>query len=66
MITKEQLKEMRVSAGMTQQDLANKVEMSRPNISDYERGAYPVGWNVAEKWADACGFKIVISILKKI
>lgn len=37
------LKELRVKRGMTQQQLADKVGMSRPRIAAYESGTHEIG-----------------------
>ena len=36
------IRELRLKRGMTQQQLADKVGMSRPRIAEYESGTYAV------------------------
>lgn len=66
MITKEQLKEMRVSAGMTQQDLATKMKSTQQVVGNYETGVRSAGFNILKKWATACGFTVEINLIKNV
>lgn len=53
------LKEMRVNAGMTQQELASKAGVSMSIVSHYERnGTGKAQLRVVKKLADALGCKV--------
>jgi DNA-binding XRE family transcriptional regulator len=46
---------LRLSAGLSQSDLANSCSMSQPHISRYESGKHEPGISVAKRLASAMG-----------
>ncbi|MBR6125477.1 helix-turn-helix transcriptional regulator [Candidatus Saccharibacteria bacterium] len=49
------LKMMRVNAGLTQAQLAQKVGLAKQNYNSLERGARPISMLMSKKLADALG-----------
>ena len=49
------LKIMRVNAGLTQAQLAQKVGLAKQNYNSLERGARPISMLMSKKLADALG-----------
>lgn len=49
---------LRAAKGMTQEELANKAQISRPNISSIENGKYNVRLDTLHKIAEALGVEI--------
>lgn len=58
--TRLDLKGMRIAAGLSQDQLGAKLHMEQPNISRIERAARGIAWEVAVRWADACGFDVKV------
>lgn len=54
----EALVEMRQKAGLTQEEVAQKMSTQKSNISRLESGSGNPGWKTLQKYAHACGFKI--------
>jgi len=54
----EALVEMRQKAGLTQEEIAQKMSTQKSNISRLESGSGNPGWKTLQKYAHACGFKI--------
>lgn len=57
------LQKMRAAAGLTQQELAEKANMSQPEISRLERAG---GWRAPElstltRYAEVCGFDLTLT-----
>lgn len=52
------LVDMRQKAGLTQDEIAQKMGTQKSNISRLESGAGNPGWKTLQKYAHACGFKI--------
>lgn len=52
------LLEMRAAAGLTQEQLAQKMGTRKSNICRLEKGNTNPGWNTLKKYAHACGFTI--------
>ncbi|WFE67798.1 helix-turn-helix transcriptional regulator [Thiomicrospira sp. R3] len=52
------LVDMRQKAGLTQEEIAQKMSTQKSNISRLESGAGNPGWKTLQKYAHACGFKI--------
>lgn len=55
------LKQMRLDAGLTQEQLAAKMGMKQPNIARVEGGELEPGIVFMSRYADACGKRLVIS-----
>jgi DNA-binding XRE family transcriptional regulator len=49
------LKIMRINAGLTQMQLAEKIGIAKQNYNSLERGARPISMMMAKKLADALG-----------
>ena len=49
------LKIMRINAGLTQKQLADKIGIAKQNYNSLERGARPISMMMAKKLADALG-----------
>jgi len=54
----EALIDMRQKAGLTQEEIAQKMSTQKSNISRLESGSGNPGWKTLQKYAHACGFKI--------
>ena len=52
----EHLRVMRERADLTQKQLADRIELSRNSVVNYERGIHTPKWMVVAAWAEACGF----------
>lgn len=66
MITKEQLKEMRLGAKMTQQELADKMGVTVKVVSKYETGARVAGLITLKRWSNACDRRMEIKFPKRV
>lgn len=49
------LKIMRTNAGLTQKQLADKIDIAKQNYNSLERGSRPISMMMAKKLADALG-----------
>ncbi|WP_246261886.1 helix-turn-helix domain-containing protein [Thiomicrorhabdus cannonii] len=54
----EALVDMRQKAGLTQEEIAQKMGTQKSNISRLESGTGNPGWKTLQNYAHACGFKI--------
>ena len=52
----EHLRVMRERAELTQKQLADRIEVSRNSVVNYERDIHTPKWMVVREWAEACGF----------
>lgn len=52
---------MRQKAGLTQEELAERIGTQKSNISRLEKGSSNPSWKTLEKYAHACGFDISMS-----
>jgi DNA-binding XRE family transcriptional regulator len=52
----EHLRVMRERAELTQKQLADRIEVSRNSVVNYERDIHTPKWMVVRAWAEACGF----------
>ncbi len=52
------VREMRVSAGLSQRALSERAGTSQPAIARYERGAATPAWETLERIAAACGHRL--------
>lgn len=59
------LREMRLSAGLKQADLAKILGYSQAKISEYESGKHSPGFETIQRWADACGCEVEVDWKKK-
>lgn len=57
------IKELRLSQGLTQQQLADLSGLSKPNISNIEAGKYSVGIDVLYRVCEA--LKVSIKLVEK-
>lgn len=56
----QQLRQLRLSAGLSQSELAEKIQAGRSTISDVERDSRPTTTDVIERWVEACEGRLVI------
>ncbi|EGN75587.1 Helix-turn-helix protein [Idiomarina sp. A28L] len=54
----DQLLSMRASAGLTQEQVADKMQTKKSNVSRLETGSTNPSWSTLLKYADACGFEL--------
>ncbi len=54
----DSLLSMRQKAGLTQEELAERMGTQKGNISRLEKGSSNPSWKTLEKYAHACGFDI--------
>ena len=54
----DQLLSMRSSAGLTQEQVAERMQTSKSSISRLERGNAIPSWSTLLKYAQACGFEM--------
>ena len=55
-----QLLTMRQQAGLTQQQVAERMGTKKSNISRLERGNSNPGWSTLTSYAKACGFQLAL------
>lgn len=60
----EQYIKVRKEKKLTQEDLAVKMDVSRPNISRFESGEYNTTIDMLVKMADCLGMELVIELRK--
>ena len=60
----DQLLTMRAEAGLTQAQVAEKMQTQKSNISRLERGNANPSWSTLLKYAHACGFELTIKPVK--
>ncbi|MCW8125646.1 helix-turn-helix domain-containing protein [Microbulbifer halophilus] len=56
----DKLLKMRTAAGLTQEELAQRMGTQKSNICRLERGNTNPSWKVLKKYAHACGFEITV------
>lgn len=56
----DQLLSMRTKAGLTQEQVAQRMQTQKSNISRLEKGNSNPSWSTLVKYAHACGFKLSI------
>lgn len=54
------VRELRLTAGLSQRALARRAETSQPAIARYERGAATPSWETLQRLAAACGHRVRI------
>lgn len=57
----EHLRVMRERAELTQKELADRIEVSRNSVVNYERDIHTPKWMVVRAWAEACGFDALVA-----
>lgn len=62
LVIAEMLYKARQKAGLTQAELARKMNVSQPLIARLERGRGNISYDTLLKFANACGFTLTISI----
>ncbi|MBR7888783.1 helix-turn-helix transcriptional regulator [Marinomonas sp. A79] len=60
----DQLISMRIKAGLTQQQVAEKMHTQKSNISRLEKGNANPSWSTLSKYAHACGFELTLAAQK--
>lgn len=58
----DQLFTMRAKAGLTQEQVAKKMNTRKSNISRLESGNSNPSWSTLQKYAHACGFNLTLNI----
>jgi len=61
----QSIKHMRVAAGYSQKELAEKLKMSHTTISSYETKSIQPPLDVFQKIAKLCEFEIIITVKDK-
>ncbi|MFV9472877.1 helix-turn-helix domain-containing protein [Advenella sp. RU8] len=61
----DQLLSMRSKAGLTQEEVARRMQTQKSNISRLERGNSNPSWNTLVKYAHACGFELGLNLLRQ-
>lgn len=56
----DQLLSMRTKAGLTQEQVAQRMQTQKSNISRLEKGNSNPSWSTLVKYAHACGFELSI------
>lgn len=62
----DQLISMRTQAGLTQEQVAERMNTQKSNISRLERGNSNSSWATLMKYANACGFDLLLNPQKMI
>ncbi|SBT17739.1 Antitoxin HigA [Marinomonas gallaica] len=61
----DQLLSMRTKAGLTQEQVAERMHTQKSNISRLERGNANPSWLTLLKYAKACGFELGLEVKKR-
>ncbi|MAF15818.1 MAG: transcriptional regulator [Marinomonas sp.] len=61
----DQLLSMRTEAGLTQEQVAERMHTQKSNISRLERGNANPSWLTLLKYAEACGFELSLGVRKR-
>lgn len=56
----DELISMRARAGLTQEQVAKKMATQKSNISRLERGNTNPSWDTLTRYANACGFQLIL------
>jgi transcriptional regulator with XRE-family HTH domain len=59
-----ELKEIRITKGITQKELSQKIGFTQSNISRIEKGKHNCRIDVLESYAIAMGYEIIIKKIK--
>jgi transcriptional regulator with XRE-family HTH domain len=57
---------MRKKSGLTQEQIAKKLDTRKSNISRLERGNTNPSWRTLGNYAKACGFKISMQVKESV
>ncbi|MEE2001992.1 helix-turn-helix transcriptional regulator [Alkalimonas sp. MEB108] len=60
----DQLLSMRTEAGLTQTQVAERMQTQKSNVSRLERGNANPSWSTLTKYAHACGYQLTIKPMK--
>ena len=60
-----QLLTMRNQAGLTQEEVAKRMQTQKSNISRLERGNSNPSWQTLVKYAHACGFELTLQSVRR-
>ena len=60
-----QLLTMRSQAGLTQEEVAKRMQTQKSNISRLERGNSNPSWQTLVKYAHACGFELTLQSVRR-
>lgn len=60
----DQLLTMRTEAGLTQEELAQRLGTNKSNVSRMERGRANPSWKLISRYAEACGYHIKLDLIK--
>lgn len=60
----DQLLSMRTEAGLTQTQVAERMQTQKSNVSRLERGNANPSWATLTKYAHACGYQLTIKPMK--
>jgi len=60
----DQLLSMRAKAGLTQEQVAERMRTRKSNISRLERGNTNPSWSTLSRYAHACGFELSLKPIK--
>lgn len=60
----DQLLTMRTKAGLTQEQVAERMHTQKSNISRLEKGNANPSWSTLLKYAQACGFELTLKVQK--
>ncbi len=61
----DQLLSKRTNAGLTQEQVAERMHTQKSNISRLERGNANPSWQTLLKYAKACGFELGLEVKKR-
>jgi transcriptional regulator with XRE-family HTH domain len=61
----QRLRALRLQAGLSQTQLAAKLGEGRERLSAYEQGRNGVPLELAQRWAEACGHRLVVELQKQ-
>ena len=61
----DQLLSMRNNAGLTQQELAERMGTQKSNVSRLEHGRSNPSWKMLTRYAHACGYELKLTTLER-
>ena len=61
----DQLLSMRTSAGLSQQELAERMGTQKSNVSRLEHGRTNPSWRMLTRYAHACGYELKLTASKQ-
>jgi transcriptional regulator with XRE-family HTH domain len=60
----DRLLSMRTRAGLTQEQVAERMQTQKSNVSRLEKGNSNPSWATLSKYARACGFELSLKLLR--